>query len=538
VSTSTVALGPIGFRSPRWSAALGDIALKYFWWCFAGVLALMAWNVFWRLGVAFVRDYDEARYGVAASEMLHHHSMLVTTYAGATEFWNLKPPLGYWLLELSFQVMGETPFALRLPAALCALLTTAATMLMARRIAGARVAILAGIILATSFGFLRHYGARGGELDSPLTLLMFAFLMLAPRLTESRSVRLAAGLVLALGFLLKSFAILPYITAIAVYCLLTRGVASWRAWPLPLGITAVVVAIWAAARSVSEDSGEFVRRMFVEDLLLRSTTVIDPGANHGSWDYVGALFDRLAPWPLLVLIAFFLSGNNFARHLLGRDPAVLMWCFALVPLGLFTLAQTHHFHYITPTYPAWAILGAASTLKILERARRIELAAPVAALIVAGAVACEGRLVAQTLTHDSLHSSQVFLASLRDRFADATVLHTAFVPSYSERFFLQVVDGFTVDDSGAAALSSARSLPAGSRLLVRRPDLQWSDLPPAVAGFAVLAQNERYTLFQLSSTATGPQLVSRSSVVGSKPSSDSPASLAPSWPVLIQGSSW
>jgi len=52
----------------------------------------MAWNVFWRLGVAFVRDYDEARYGVAASEMLHHHSMLVTTYAGATEFWRSDAP--------------------------------------------------------------------------------------------------------------------------------------------------------------------------------------------------------------------------------------------------------------------------------------------------------------------------------------------------------------------------------------------------------------------------------------------------------------
>lgn len=445
--------------------ALAAMAERRFWWCFIAVLALMAWNAFWRIDHTVVRDCDEARYGVAASEMLHGHSQLVTTYAGSTEFWNLKPPLGYWLLELSFWLVGETAFGLRLPAALCALAAAALTMLMARRRAGPHLAILAGVMLATSFGFLGHHGARSGELDAPLALLLILLLMLAPRLVDSRPARLAAGLVLALGFLLKSFAILPFVAAVAVYCLVTRGFTSWRAWPLPFAVVAVTVVTWAVARSVAEGSSEFVRRMFIEDLLLRSTAVIDPGASNGPWDYVGALVDRLAPWPMVIVAALCISVRFAGRRLTG-DFATLLWCYALIPLALFTVAQTHHSHYIIPTYPAWAILAAAGTLEILRWIDRTTVRPASAVLLVAAVLACEARLVNQILTRDAMPPSQIFLSSLRNpRPATPQNLHTNFVPSYSERFLLQVVDGFKLDDSNANGAGSEQTFPFDDRLL-------------------------------------------------------------------------
>src|SRR5690242_6560261 len=101
VSSSTVSGDspvPLGRRSrPRavpWYEGLADLPVQAFWACFAAVLALAGWNGLRLLGDTFGRDHDEGRYGVAACEMLHAHSTLVTTYAGATEFWNLKPPLG------------------------------------------------------------------------------------------------------------------------------------------------------------------------------------------------------------------------------------------------------------------------------------------------------------------------------------------------------------------------------------------------------------------------------------------------------------
>lgn len=421
---------------------LEALATRYFWPCVALVLTLASWNALWRIGDTFVRDHDEARYGVAASEMLHAHSLLVTTYAGATEFWNLKPPLGYWLLELSYRVVGETPLGLRLPAALCAVLTTLLAMLLARRLGGNRAALLAGAILATSFGFFGHHSARSGDLDADLSLLLLTFLALAPALPRSRAARLCAGLVLGLAFLVKSFAILPFVAAIVGFYLLQRGARSWRIWPLPFAVLALIVATWALARTLAEGSTEFVSRMFTEDLLLRSTTMIDGGGSVDPWDYAGAVFDRIAPWPLLALL-----GYVWARRTLRGGPAEdgirLLWAFALVPMILFTLARTHHSHYVVPTYPAWAILAALGASQLLRHASRLGLLAPATVLMGALLLACELRLVTHMQIHDRMPEPQHFLVSLRSPDRPAGLrLCTEFTPSYTERFFLQVVDGF------------------------------------------------------------------------------------------------
>jgi len=479
-----------------WIRSLSHLAVQFFWWCFAATLALMSWNALWRLGGTYIRDFDEGRYGVAASEMLHANSALVTTYAGATEFWNLKPPLGYWFLELSYWLGGESPLTLRLPAAICALAATALTMLLVRRIAGSRAAILSGLVLATSFGFLGHHGARSGELDAPLTLLLLPLPVLAPRMLDERGARLAAGLVLGVGFLLKSFAIVPFVAAIAVYGWISRGVRSWRMWPLPLAITAIMAATWAVARSVSEGSWEFVRRMFTEDLLLRSTTEIDIGGS-SPWDYVGCLFDRLAPWPLVVLAAFVLS-RHFAKRWLSSDIATLLWCYALIPLAIFTIARTHHSWYIIPTYPAWAVLSAVAALELIECAQRVELDSVVSAMLVIGILSCEARLVAHIETH-RMTAAQDFLMSLRDRRRDVgPELRTAFTPSYAERFLLQAVDGFKLLD-GESVPESRVDCWGRNWVLLRKSTDGWLEAPPGAGELAIIAQSESYALARVRS---------------------------------------
>ena len=486
---SVVTLSVLGRRPSSWYEAIWALPITRFWECFAGVLGLMAWNAFWRLGDTFVRDYDEGRYGVAASEMFHSHSPLVTTYAGATEFWNLKPPLGYWLLELSYGLFGETPLTLRLPAAVCAVATVALTMLLARRLGGPAVGVLSGILLASSFGFLAHHGARSGELDAPLSLVLFILLMLATRMFDSRAARLGLGLVLSLGFLIKSFAILPFVAAIGVYGLIARGFASWRIWVLPACIVIVTTVTWAIARTVAEDSDEFVRRMFLEDLLLRSTTAIDP-VQASVWDYIGALFDRLMPWPLIVVIASALSWR-FAHQRLSGDSATLLWCYCLIPLALFTLARTHHSHYIVPLYPAWSILGAVATLEMLQAAQRRQWAGWLAGGLALCVLGCEVRLIMHMEIHDRLRPPQVFLLSLRERLGPGARVHTMFTPSYSERFFLQVADGFVLDDEPPGP--NAQS---GGLVLLNTSDSAQRALLSS-ARTVILAQREYYVLVSI-----------------------------------------
>jgi 4-amino-4-deoxy-L-arabinose transferase-like glycosyltransferase len=457
---------------------LAHLVERFFWPLFGAILALMAFNSFFALEGMHIRDFDEARYGVAASEMLHSHSALVATYAGATEYWNLKPPLGYWLLELSYQVFGETPFALRVPAALSGLVLVALTILFARSVAGAGVGLLAGVILATCFGFLGHHAVRSGDLDAPLALSLFPILFLVPRLAAARWARLALGLTLGLAFLLKSFAILPFMAAAAIYCVVTWGPGSWRLWVLPLAIALLITVTWAVARSAG-DSGEFVHRMVVEDLLQRSTSQVDPGKN-GPWDYLGCVFDRIAPWPVVILAAL-VSARGGVRH--GSGVGLLVWCYALIPLVLFTAARTHHSWYIVPTYPAWAILGAASIVDLYRCAHSSDVGRVcVGAVAVVGLLACEARIVSQMFFHSRLTDGELFLVSLGNgHLPRGTHLDVGFVPSYSERFILQVVDGYVLNeapDSGHSA-STARY-----RLVIR----------PPTGSLAVVAESQTYAL--------------------------------------------
>jgi hypothetical protein len=97
--------------------------------------------------------------------------------------------------------------------AISGLALVALTVPFARSFAGAGVALLAGCILATCFGFLGHHAVRSGDLDAPLALILFPIVYLGPRLPAARWARLALGLLMGLAFLLKSFAFLPFVAA-------------------------------------------------------------------------------------------------------------------------------------------------------------------------------------------------------------------------------------------------------------------------------------------------------------------------------------
>jgi 4-amino-4-deoxy-L-arabinose transferase-like glycosyltransferase len=447
---------------------VGCFIERFFWPLFGAIVALMTFNGFFALETTHLRDFDEARYGVAASEMLHSHSPLVTTYAGATEYWNLKPPLGYWLLESSYVVFGETLFALRAPAAISGLLLVALTILFTKRVAGAGVGLLAGLILATCFGFLGHHAVRSGDLDAPLALILFPILFVAPRLAAERWAQLALGLILGLAFLLKSFAILPYVAATGIYCVATRGLSSWRLWVLPVSIAALIAITWAVARTVAEDSGVFVHRMVVEDLLQRSTSEVDAPGGSSLWDYAGCLFDRMAPWPLVIAAGWVLAVRG-ARQKWVAAHLLLVWCFALIPVLLFTIVRTHHNWYIVPTYPAWAILGAIYLTDLYKRTQSSEVGRLVlAGIAVIGLLAGEARVVSQMMVQGRVTEGEVFLESLGERSVPrGTRLDIAFTPSYSERFILQVVDGYVLNEVKSSPADQS-SPEARYRLLVEQ----------------------------------------------------------------------
>lgn len=470
---------------------LGRFVLRHYHIGVALTLLLAGVNCFWRLSTNVVSDLDEARYGVAASEMLRSHSALVATYAGRPEYWNLKPPLGYWMQELAFKLLGPTVFAMRVPSALCALALIALTLVVARRWYGRREALLAGLILASCFGLMSYHGARSGDLDSALSLLLLIAIVQTPRLAASSGGRLLWAAMLSLGFLLKSFAILPFMLTSGLY-LLWSG--DWRRtrirdWAPALLLFFGVVLGWIVARVLHDGSMYFVSRMFREDLFWRSTRVLDDEKAR-PFAYATILLDRFAPWSAL-LVAAPLGMRGGWRP---RDPhtrLLLLW--ALAPLLVFSLARTQHHWYLDPTYAAWSMLAAIAALRLIGSSAQ-ELRLLLVGLVMIALVLCEVRVLWRIGWTDRRPASQSFLMSLHSRLPPDELIYVRFPLAHSERFILEVVDGYRVREMAALPQPPAdQSAPQHVSLLLRRRSFDRID---ALTQWQVLFINGNYVLLQ------------------------------------------
>ena len=103
---------------------------------------------------------DEAYYGLDAVNVLHgQHAIYFPANNG-------REPMFIYLLTLSIGLLGRSPFAVRLPAAIISLLTVPATYLMARELFNRRVGLLAAAVLAVTLWpvHLAHVGFRVGLL--------------------------------------------------------------------------------------------------------------------------------------------------------------------------------------------------------------------------------------------------------------------------------------------------------------------------------------------------------------------------------------
>src|SRR6202035_4218473 len=170
----------------------------------------------------------------------------------------------------------------------------------------------------------------------------------------------------------------------------------------------------------------FLRRMVQEDLLARSTRVIDH-VRYSPLGYVDGLGDRLAPWPELIVfavVAALLVGRPrpWRRLRQGVMPLLLLW--TVVPLLLFSVYKTQHHWYMDPAYPALAMLSGVALLGLLRRSSSRRRTAALLGLIVLPLGRRPPELGSQ--------------------------LYAGFHLNHVERFLLEAVDGFRVVEAGGS----------------------------------------------------------------------------------------
>ncbi len=347
----------------------------------AGVLALAALLFFPRLGTRALWS-SEFRWAEIAREMLLSSRYFWPTINGHVYF---DKPLGsYWLaLGATKLTGGLNETSVRLPSAIAGLLGVWFLMLIGRRLYGERTALLAGLVLATSFSFV--FFSRNASADVETVAGELAALLLFLRNEQQPDGWWVIGLwlVMAVTSLTKGLLgfVLPLLVIGSYSCLvdgwgelgrrLTRGSmaerTSWLVernrwlfnWKSLLGIAlggAVYYVPFAisAARTGSEKGLEMVYR---ENIV----RFFHPFDHRGPiYLYVYVIFALMMPWSAFLPAALTKahgSPSDDGTHLSesrGRFVLAYFW----VTFIFFTLAGSRRSYYLLPILPAGALLVA------------------------------------------------------------------------------------------------------------------------------------------------------------------------------------
>jgi 4-amino-4-deoxy-L-arabinose transferase-like glycosyltransferase len=134
------------------------------------LVAICALTFFAGLGRGAIGDSDEAFYAESGREMIESGDWVTPHYNYDYRF--QKPILFYWLAAGTYRVAGVDEAAARFPSALAGLALTLMTFFCGLRWSGSRTGLLAGAIVATSFGYFSI--ARTALPDLPLAFFIAA----------------------------------------------------------------------------------------------------------------------------------------------------------------------------------------------------------------------------------------------------------------------------------------------------------------------------------------------------------------------------
>ncbi len=347
-------------------------------------MALAAFMLFGWLGTGDVSEWDEARNGANAWEMLRRGDPVNLWYAGAPDTWNAKPPLVIWLIAGSYEVFGYNERALRIPSAVCGLLFFSAFFALVRRMANEKVAAISCVILFCCKAVISHHVFRTGDFDGPLVAFVTAALYFFIRSLEDKTrwALPAAGAMLGLAFLTKgpvAFILVPGMVGYtAVRRELTRVVRSSAMWT-GVAIVGGVVAAWfiAVARWGHHSQESFygtansVETTFIHDVWRRITEKNFSGEwHHDPFFFLLNLEARMNLWHIAFYAAtavgvWRISMERKRLIAFTRRPenrlALLCVCLVLPVAMLLTAAQGAHDWYTAPVLPFVAVLVALFT---------------------------------------------------------------------------------------------------------------------------------------------------------------------------------
>ncbi len=370
------------------------------------VISIAVVTFFAFLGSSKLWDRDEPRNARCAWEMLERGDWIVPTFND--ELRTHKPILLYWLTMMSYSVFGVSEFGARFPSAALAVATVLLTYLIGRRLFNAQAALWAAIVLTSTLMF--NVAARAATPDSTLifcgTLALWIYVNSIPRRhwdadsatcdsspdrptsadfdIHSITTAICMFAAMGLGVLAKGPVGLVLPTAVVgMFLLIVRLpmhrsneqrqsitnrmvhlirpfspkhflATCWKMRPMTAILAAGIVSVpWYYLVGIRTD-GEWLRGFFFDHNVGRAMSPME-GHNGSILFYPAAILVGFFPWSVLTIpVALWARGS--LKKSQSFYPLIFLLCWIGVYVGTFSLAQTKLPSYVTPTYPALALL--------------------------------------------------------------------------------------------------------------------------------------------------------------------------------------
>jgi 4-amino-4-deoxy-L-arabinose transferase-like glycosyltransferase len=311
---------------------------------------------FFNLGGRDLWDPDETRYAVVAREMRETGQWILPRLNGA--IYAEKPPLFFWLVNLSVFLLGEdSELANRLPSVLAGWVTVLLTFFLGKRLFSSRVGFFSASVLATCLFFPQI--SRWMVLDSLFTLLflltLYCFYLGYEKEEGRPKYYLLAGLFMGLGALTKGPVAYLALPIFLIFAFLQRGLRKFWGYDLLLGtlLSLAVVLAWVIPACII--GGEnYTNRILLEQTAGRLSGQGSHIHARPFFFYFARFPIEFVPWIVFLPTAFVLAFRK--GEVKRRKELLFLSVWFIFIFVFFTFVKGKKDNYILPLYPAAAIL--------------------------------------------------------------------------------------------------------------------------------------------------------------------------------------
>lgn len=308
--------------------------------------------LFNNLSANAIADWDEARHGINAYEMLNSNNWIVSTYKYEPDLWNLKPPISYYLIALSYLLFGFNSFSLRLYSAVSIVIIYCLVSKFLVKYSG-KFNFLFFSLIFLSFGdfFYGHCG-RTGDADALFLLFYVISVFSLIKARNNKSFLYLYGLGFSLAFLTKSFHAVPIFIIGVTYIFISKVFKELHIKNYILLIASATgpIIIWGIARYIC-DGMDFLGIMFGVDV----TNRIASGQSSGG-SYLGFIKYTFTYRPTQILlicaivcyVLLAIIRKNWRFKLNDYRLMLILW-FAITVV-FFSLTRTIERWYYYPTF--------------------------------------------------------------------------------------------------------------------------------------------------------------------------------------------